>query len=175
MSGDRVFVLGEHGEFSPGDRVLVGGSAGGVFDGWGTVRRSPEGALEVLLDAKVAMLETKVVVRACACAHGECDECQLARGEDPRNYAESASLVGPTEWEQIVGRTRRAGETPLEFGTRIHEAIAERLAEPGPVWRKDYGVYPAAARAIAEVRCECGSGSHVRGPGHSDWCKLYQP
>lgn len=22
--------------------------------------------------------------------------------------------------------------------------------------------------------CECGSGSNLRGPGHSDWCRLYE-
>lgn len=22
--------------------------------------------------------------------------------------------------------------------------------------------------------CECGSGSNLRGEGHSDWCKLYE-
>lgn len=28
--------------------------------------------------------------------------------------------------------------------------------------------------SLGEPRCECGSGNHSRGPGHSDYCKLWE-
>ena len=153
-----IEVFGSNG-FVEGDRVCVVGMA---FDGTGTVRRE-DGKLVVVLDAKIESVDATVRIRVCDCTHGECDERQLARGEDPRNYAESASLVEPSEWERIVGRTHREGQCAVELGARMHKAAEMYLGSVDEF------------ATTAGVRCECGSGSHVRGPGHSSYCKLYEP
>lgn len=44
---------------------------------------------------------------------------------------------------------------------RVSGQVVSALGEGRPCFEVDV------------LRCECGSGSNTRGPGHSDWCKLW--
>ncbi len=84
------------------------------------------------------------------CAHGECDDCQLARGEDPINWSDPESVARAMRYAQrVVGQ---AAENLIGRSYRTGAHDGGRAAQ----------------------RCECGSGVHVRGPGHSDYCALYE-
>jgi hypothetical protein len=111
------------------------------------------------------------------CMHGECDDCQLARGEDPTNYAETrssesyADILAKIQADLVAGGilTRPTLVPPGDCGCGPYYDCVAHDTDP-----KRRAAAADARRGVTAQRCECGSGVHVRGPGHADYCRLLE-
>ena len=53
------------------------------------------------------------------------------------------------------------------------EALIKDDLDESPHWPKWWLARAEPANDVADV-CECGSGSNLRGQGHSDWCPCFE-